>query len=89
MKRRVPALVGLTAVTAFGGSLLMAAPASATPKDCMVYLKAQGYIVGPKVTSICANTDLIRPKCETNLISIGVSHAHAHEACQHALWPPN
>ncbi|TGB08117.1 hypothetical protein [Streptomyces sp. MZ04] len=68
--------------------IVTAAPASATPLECINYLEHQGYPVGPKVINSCKNGDsgsvVIRQSCPVTLVSFGVKSNHAATACRAA-----
>jgi hypothetical protein len=79
------AATAATVITIGALSVAIAAPANATPAGCENYLKARGYIVGPKVKSACyagriggAGVD----KCFAALVKISVHSNHAEEACK-------
>lgn len=66
--------------------LLTATTASADQIDCVNYLAAKGYAIGPKVRAACDGVDSLGEKavCQTKLIAIRVNPAHALEACVRA-----
>ncbi|WP_243788515.1 hypothetical protein [Saccharopolyspora gloriosae] len=82
--RRVAASL-VTVVAAGTLSLAVVAPAQATGSDCTTYLKARGYLVGPKVNAACkrgSSGGLGQIICQNNLIAIQVSASHAQHACK-------
>ncbi|WP_258341729.1 hypothetical protein [Saccharopolyspora gregorii] len=90
MRRVAAGLV--TAVAAGTLSLAVAAPAQAATSDCTTYLKARGYLVGPKVRSACsigAKRGVFgQITCTTGLMAIQVNTPHAQYACKRAavIW---
>ncbi|MDI5975945.1 hypothetical protein [Amycolatopsis magusensis] len=79
----------VTAVLAAGTfSLAIAAPAQASSAKCREYLRAQGYVVGPKVTAACdTGQNGGAPgtlACVAALVGIEVDPAHATIACNAA-----
>jgi len=71
-------------VTVAAGLLPMvaSAPAQASSVDCMQYLSDRGYIVGPKVRSVCNKGDWDQmPLCPGRFISMGINGNHAYTAC--------
>ncbi|MEU1313269.1 hypothetical protein ABZ419_30855 [Streptomyces cinnamoneus] len=84
--RRVAATAGLI-VAAGTLQIATSAPAQASPVFCQMYLKNQGYTVGPRIVKACIGAsddfwdDTARDMCELELKDLGVKARHASEAC--------
>ncbi|MFE5211726.1 hypothetical protein [Streptomyces sp. NPDC056600] len=62
--------------------ITVAAPAQASAADCRSYLASKGYIVGPKLTSGCAQTGIMgMANCISIIWNAGTTQEHAIIAC--------
>ena len=83
--------VGVTAA-AILGPIAMAAPASALYSGCLNYVKARGYVVGPKVYNACSHEAwstgigiwVANPTCVSKLTALRVEGLTSMEACKRA-----
>ncbi|MFE0131598.1 hypothetical protein ACFWY6_08465 [Streptomyces sp. NPDC059037] len=85
--KRVLVAASMTAAAAVV-PIVTAAPASATPIECVTYLKHEGYSIGSKAINSCKNGDsgsaVIRQSCPVTLVTFGVKPNHAATACRAA-----
>lgn len=71
--------------------LAMAAPASATPQQCIGVLHHYDYEVGPKASEACGwphktiwGKNVPDPKCISGLTALRVKNSDAQKACEFA-----